>query len=258
MSVRLRPLALPVEHGGWGFLFEPILIGLIAAWSWAALLLGLAALGVFLIRQPLKIALTDRMAGRRLPRTPIAWAVAAGYALAAGGLGLVAARWAVQPFWIVVVIAAPPAIVQFVYDARGEGRRLVPELLGPAALAGVAAAMALATGRPLGEAVVLWTVAAMRTLPAIVGVRAQVQRLHGLPAPRWPAFVAHDAAVMLAVILAAAGWLRLWAVALLLVLAVRAMVHLRPAAPTRRAQAIGTRELVTGLVSAIVLGLLLH
>ena len=46
----IRSVALPTEHGGWGFLAEPILPGLLVAPSWAGLLLSLAALAVFLDR----------------------------------------------------------------------------------------------------------------------------------------------------------------------------------------------------------------
>ncbi len=68
-SVRLRPIALPVEHGGWGFLGAPIVLGLWVAPSVAGFWLSLAALGVFLTRQPLKLALGDRQRGKRYPRT---------------------------------------------------------------------------------------------------------------------------------------------------------------------------------------------
>lgn len=30
-TVKLRTVALPAEHGGWGFLFEPIVLGLLLA-----------------------------------------------------------------------------------------------------------------------------------------------------------------------------------------------------------------------------------
>jgi hypothetical protein len=67
--VRLRPIALPVEHGGWAFLGAPILLGLWVAPSITGVWLGLAALGAFLSRQPLKLTLGDRRRGKRYPRT---------------------------------------------------------------------------------------------------------------------------------------------------------------------------------------------
>ncbi len=55
--IRLRPIALPAEHGGWGLLFEPIVLGLLLAPSLAGLLLSVAATGAFLARHPFKLAI---------------------------------------------------------------------------------------------------------------------------------------------------------------------------------------------------------
>ncbi len=46
----IRPIALPVEHGGWGLLFEPIVLGLLLAPSPAGLFISLGATGAFLAR----------------------------------------------------------------------------------------------------------------------------------------------------------------------------------------------------------------
>jgi hypothetical protein len=75
----IRSVALPAEHGGWGFLIEPIILGLLVAFSGMGILLGLSAFGVFLIHQPLKIVIKDRMKGNRPPRTILAERFALGY-----------------------------------------------------------------------------------------------------------------------------------------------------------------------------------
>ena len=81
--MRLRVLALPPEHGCWGLLLEPIVIGLVAAPSRAGALIALAATGVFLSRQPLKVLLNDVAAGRRAARTYTAALLAVSYLAAA-------------------------------------------------------------------------------------------------------------------------------------------------------------------------------
>ncbi|NLF76347.1 MAG: hypothetical protein GX573_11665, partial [Chloroflexi bacterium] len=43
--VRLKSIALPPEHGAWGFLLEPLLAGLLIAPSWAGLCLALGVIG---------------------------------------------------------------------------------------------------------------------------------------------------------------------------------------------------------------------
>ena len=254
--MRYRAVALPPEHGGWGLLFEPILIGLIAAPSRTGVLLALAAIAAFLARQPLKILLTDLAARRRLPRTRHAAWFAAGYLLvcaAAAGLAFarVGARLLPPLAW-----AAPLALVQVAYDARNRSRGLLPELCGAAALAASVAAIAAAEGFHVRFAMALWAVAAGRTLPAMVTVRTRVLRLHGEAASATPPLLAHVSAM------AAIFWLQTQALVprgvltLLSILAARAGFSLRASAPPVRAQRIGIEELTVGLAAAVLLGVL--
>ncbi|MCA9913783.1 MAG: YwiC-like family protein, partial [Anaerolineae bacterium] len=76
---KLRPIALPTEHGGWAFLYEPILLGLLLAPSVAGFLLSISGVFVFLLHQPLKLAMKDRIRGRRFPRTNWAERFVLGY-----------------------------------------------------------------------------------------------------------------------------------------------------------------------------------
>ena len=70
--VPLKRVLVPAEHGSWGFLAEPLVLGLAVAFSGAGLLLALAVVAAFLARQPLKLVWTDRRKGRRYPRTAAA------------------------------------------------------------------------------------------------------------------------------------------------------------------------------------------
>src|SRR5512134_2606321 len=68
----VRHIALPQDHGSWVFLFSPLLIGLFTAQNFtiASLILVIAALAAFLIRQPASIvvkAYSGRRSARDLP-----------------------------------------------------------------------------------------------------------------------------------------------------------------------------------------------
>ena len=82
-GVALKPIVIPNEHGGWGFLLEPVILGLLVAPSWAGVLIAVAAVFGFLTRQPLKFAMQDAMRGKRYPRTRLCWISAASIAVAA-------------------------------------------------------------------------------------------------------------------------------------------------------------------------------
>ena len=65
--VSWRSVAVPREHGGWGFLLDPILLGLLVAPSAAGIFLVLLDLASFLARTPLKIVWKDSQSGRHRP-----------------------------------------------------------------------------------------------------------------------------------------------------------------------------------------------
>ena len=54
-KINIRQIALPTEHGSWGFVLEPLLLALLVAYSLPGLMLSLCAFFMFLSYQPLRI-----------------------------------------------------------------------------------------------------------------------------------------------------------------------------------------------------------
>lgn len=173
-----KSVALPSEHGGWGLTAEPVLLGLIIAWSLSGLALGIAAIVAFLVRTPLKLALIDRRRGRTLERTRLATKLAAAELVVIAGLGLFAGMRSGWQWIVPVLIAAPFVAVQMAYDVRSRGRRLIPELTGTVGIAAIAAVILRADHRPWGLAIAVWLVLVGRAIVSIPFVRTQVFRLH--------------------------------------------------------------------------------
>ena len=204
--VRWRSVALPIEHGAWGFLLEPALLGLLVAASWAGVALVLAALAALLLQTPLSLALTDVRRGRSAPRTALAWR----FALAYGALLLLALAAALTlvghaSVLLPALLAAPLAALQLGFDARGRAREFVPEAAGAVAMGSLAACVALAGGWSLLPALGLWALLAARAVPAIIYVRARLRLERGEPIDRRPTATAHLAALAGAAAAAAAG-----------------------------------------------------
>jgi YwiC-like protein len=202
-EVRARPLwrtvAIPSEHGGWGLTLEPVLLGLLVAFSPAGVAIGLATFLAFLVRTPLKLALVDRRRGRTLPRTKLAWLIVlAELTLLAGAVSvaLAAAGWT----WLIpFAVAAPLFSVELWFEVRSRGRRLVPELSGAVGITAASAAIVVAAGEPAGLAVAIWTVLAARALASIPYVRTQVLRLrHDMPLGATDAFQVAGAVIAVA------------------------------------------------------------
>ena len=252
--VGLKSLALPSEHGGWGMVVEPLLLGLLVAPSRGGAGVALAGLFAFLARHPLKLALADRLQGRRTPRTAAAEGVAAAYgAVALGGLAL-AAR-GTGPWWIPLAAAAPLAAVQFVHDVRLRGRQVLPELLGSVALTSLAAAVLMAGGWAPRIAVAAWGLLAAKGASAVLYVRARLRLDRGQPAGRATAIAGHVAGTLGAAALAAGALAPRLAVAAFALLLARAAFGLSPWHRAVRPQVVGLTEMAWGFAFVLALAL---
>ena len=237
----LRPIALPTEHGGWGFLIEPILLAMLVAPSRAGALVALAYAFGFLTRQPLRFALQDAHRGRAYPRTRWCWLFAIGYASAA--LLALAAAIALRGWTMVIPIGlvAPLGLTQILYDAHNRSRSLLPELAGAAAMCSSAAAIAIASGMRIVPALALSGIVVARALPSIVYVRTVL----GHTKPKWPALALHAAAIALVALFAPKT--AVLAMALLFIRAAWGLSH-----PPPRAQKLGWTEIVAGLATVLL------
>lgn len=241
----LRPLALPTEHGGWGFLFEPLVLALAVAPSWSGALIAIAFVSGFLTRQPLKLALQDLLRGRSYPRTRWCWKFAAAYsgtAALALTLAIVISGWAIA---IPLAIVAPLAIVQLVFDARNRSRSLLPELGGAIAMSSSAAAIAIAAGLPLAVVIALPAVIVARGIPTILYVRTLLMRSHKKEASAFLPLALHALAL-------GVSWFLFPALvtAMFAVLFVRAAWGLTHAIPP--AKKIGWTEIAWGTTTVVI------
>jgi YwiC-like protein len=245
VPVSIRPLALPAEHGGWGFVLEPVALALLVAPSWAGLAVGIAVVAAFLARHPLRLAAGDWMRRRRFPRTIVCEQLVLIYAAAmivaiAIATALTSAR-ILLPF----AVAAPLGLAQFAWEVRRRGRALTPELLGAAAAGATAAAIAVAGGRTMTLAATLWLLMVLRSIPAIVFVRAVLKRGH-----RSIAVALHVGAVVIAFVLWQQHLAPLAAIVAMLLLLGRALIPARTEPPRR----VGIREIVYGTITVLLIG----
>ncbi len=252
-SVPLKSIALPAEHGGWGFLFEPLLLGLLVAPSAAGAWLSLGALGFFLARHPLKLSLNDLLRRRRSPRLAPALRLAGAYGLlAAAGFGF---AWitAGMPVFLPLLAALPLALVQLHFDARNRGRALFPEMLGALAPGALASAILMAGGWALAPALQPWLLLALKAAASILYVRARLRLDRGGAPGRLSAGISHGAAVSIAgglAVVERGPWLGL---AAFLPLAFRAWFGLSPLRRPTRPQILGLQEVGYGLLTVLLL-----
>jgi hypothetical protein len=255
-KVRLRTIAFPVEHGGWGFLAEPVLLGLAVAPSLAGLAIALATVAAFLMRHPAKMFWRNRHRVDASPRFRWARRFAVLYAALAGAVFAAAVALGGWRPLVPFLALSPLLAVYAAYDVSNQARRLLPELAAPMGLSAAAPAIALAGGWEPAGAWTLWLLLQARAVPSILYVRARLRLERGAEIDRRPSAWSHLGALLLGAGLAARGlapWLAAVALAVLLARSVRGLsASRRPA----KAKEVGFSELAFGLgyVAATAVG----
>jgi nitrate reductase NapE component len=185
-ALNARHIALPSEHGAWVFLLSPLMIGVAAGgFRPASLLLIVAVLAAFLIRQPITMAVKVS-AGRR-PRHELSNIVF--WLLLYGLIALVAVTSLVAAGYGFLVWLALPAVPVFVWHLwlvrrRAERRQMLVEVVASGVLALAApAAYWVGQGGIQGDGWLLWSLTWLQVAGTIVYayLRLEQRTLHQQP-----------------------------------------------------------------------------
>ena len=251
-GVRIKTIALPAEHGGWGLVFEPVVLGLMFAPSIAGLYLALSAVGFFLARHPLTLVILNRR--RESPRTALARRFAAIYLVIGVAAFIAALIFTQHSFILPLLVAAPFAFVQIAHDWTGRRRVLLAEMAGAIAVSSLATAIALCGGLPKAMSFALWAIMIAREVPAILYVRAILTRLHRQPATSVPMLFAHGSGLVAVWFFYQRGLISLLAVIVMFILLLRAIIISALAKPNRiTAKQLGFSEIAFGAVTVFAL-----
>jgi hypothetical protein len=255
-DVRIKAIALPIEHGSWGFLLEPLVAGLLIACSPSAPWISLMVIGAFLARRPLKILLSDWQAKRNLPQTDMALKFTALYSVIAV-IGLIGSL-ALAPIssFLPFAIIAPLAAYQIYCDVSRQSRELIAELTGSIAISSSVAVIALAGGWSFPAAAALWGIFIARLIPSILYVRNRLRLEKGKDFSRVLPISAHIGALLCVSALAFYGLSPFLTVAVFAILLGRSIVGLSAYRRKVKAMRIGVWEVAYGalVVLTIVAG----
>jgi len=269
-SIFRTHIALPQDHGSWVFILSPLLIGLFAGGHFtpASFNLVIAALGAFLIRQPVSIAV-KAYAGRRsradLPAARF-WMLVYGVIIL-----LALAELIYLGFAIVLWLAVPgiPVFIWHLYlvSKRAERKQAGVEILATGALS-LAAPAAYWIGQggynPLGWA--LWLLTWLQSAASIVyayfrleqrtsspkGEQAQVperseQWRMGKRALQYTSFN-----LMLSLVLGWIAWLPRWIFVPYLVQWLETLWGITHPATGWKPTAIGIRQLIVSTIFTVL------
>lgn len=247
-SVRWRSVALPTEHGGWSFVSEPLLLGLLLAPSWGGLTISLTTLGAFLLRHPLKIYAKDVLNKRSVPRTYAARQFMLIYAGVTGLAGVITLLLIPSSNVLLpLLLALPLFALQLAYDVRNQSRSAVAEIAGAVATGALASTIVMMQGWSLSAALGLWLVIAVKAISTIIYVRARLRLEREQPAGLRLAYGVQVISILVLVIATAYGFARWTAIVAMIILAARAALGLSSWRKARPPKIIGMQEIAYGL-----------
>lgn len=250
-NVKIKNIALPIEHGSWGFVFEPLTAGLLIAFSPSAIWITFLVVGAFLARQPLKVLLNDWIAKRDLPQT----SVALKFVLIYGSIFLVGAVGSLiftkPTSFLPFLFVLPFAVYQIYCDASRKSREILPELTGSIAVSSSIAVLALADNWTFSSAIALWAIFVARLIPSILYVRNRLKLEKGKQFSQIIPFMANLFAFVFVGMIAYKGFASILTTAMFAVLLVRSTVGLSKYRSKIKAMRIGVWEVVYGTLTAI-------
>lgn len=259
-AFKMTSIALPNEHGSWGILFEPLVVGIAVAPSLASPFVALLYIGAFLSRQPLKWYLADLKAKRERPQTSAARMFAFIYlSIAAVGFFGALAFAGVVPL-LPLIITAPLGAITLWFDVSGKSRRVAPEMAGVVTLASSAAVSGLAGGWTVAASVALSLVMILRLIPSMLYIRERLKLEKGKPNSFAVPVALHIFAVAAVAVLAWYSLLAWLPLAIFTFLLVRAITGSSDFRLKLKAKQLGMLEVLFGtlVVLSVIFGYYFH
>ncbi|MGB7202137.1 MAG: YwiC-like family protein [Pyrinomonadaceae bacterium] len=254
-NIKLSQIALPTEHGSWGFLLEPLVAALVIAFSGGGIWISIMVIGAFLARRPLQVLVDQRNVRDGTMRSAALRFVAL-FSFAAA-IGLVGALMT-SPVAVLIplALALPLGTFQLYTESTKRGRQLVAEILGSLIMPTSAASIVLADGGTWTVAAAVYLLFAARFVPSILYVRNRLNLEKGKSSNMLVPAVSHIAALILVGLLALAGYLPLLVIPAFVLLLVRSIWGLSRHRKRVKAMKIGVWEIGYGLivVAALAVG----
>lgn len=253
-----KQLLLPAEHGSWAWLLVPYFVGTAVAGSLnlAALPVLLAALALFLMRQPATIWLRIRQSRGRKSDEPLVARLTVGLALTAAAC-LVGLLW--LGIWDILWLAVPVSLLLLAYVAIATRRQTATrtvwlELVGAVGLALTAPAAMIAASEHIYNGVWwLWLLMALQNSLGVFYVRLRLADTHRKPAARSPQLWAHLVGSGLVILLALSGRLPALTILPFLGFGLRALwLYLQPR-PIANIKKFGFLEVGLEIISGLLI-----
>jgi hypothetical protein len=175
----IKIVALPAEHGASVMLGESLLAGLLIAVSGHGFLPALGWVFLFLMSNPLKIAIKDISRHVFTARTSVALWFCTGFGILALGFFLATFYYSGPSFLLILIGVIPLGMIHLWAVVNAGKKEFIAELFGALTLGAAAASIILAAGHFYVQAMTVWAILAIRAGTSVVYVRHRLNQTRG-------------------------------------------------------------------------------
>jgi len=239
----IKAAALPREHGSWAYVLEPVLLGLLTAFSIEGLCLGIGSFFIFLSHQPVRSFFDEKGPARRTAAYFILGYGAAGTLLVS--FFLINTNTAVWlPFFAAVLLMS----IYLVLDLTGHGKEFYVRFLAPFSISLSAMSIVMSAGWNWEKAVMISVIVNLRFIPTAYYIRAKLRQSGNETFVRRTTPGVHLVSVLAAVYLVYLNMLPVLVSAGVIILAVRAFYGLYFDKKKVIPKHLGIKEFAFGLI----------
>lgn len=242
----IKSIALPREHGSWGFVLEPLVLSLLIAFSFDGLYLAISAFFIFLAHQPLRVFI--RVKDIRLNAALI-------FVLFffMGVVFFCLSFWNAQvhdfyPFFSALLLM----LAYLLYEIQSLSRKTSVEIIAPVSLALIALSTLLIAGWDLAIALPVFFLILSRSIPTIFFIRARLRLDKQMPVLKWPVLLLHGVVLLFSFLLFFLQWAPFAAVLAVFMLNIRTFMGLSEKRKLMSVQKIGILEFVYGALFVLI------
>jgi len=245
----LKQIAVPREHGSWGYTLEPLALALLVAFSVNGLLLSLVTFFIFFAHQPIRIIFNKKL-NRKLKTK--AYFVFSFYSIFAMALLvrvlMFESFYQLLPFFISVIIMSGYLLLEL----NNVKKNIVTELLAAVSIGMIAMNIVLLNGWHLTYSAAFLLVILSRAVPTTFYVRSKLQIAKKQPVQEFSVIVSTFVSLLIVLVLAYFLYLPLLSIAAVLILIGRAYIGIYKSTGKVNIKNLGIMEFVYGIIFVLL------
>ncbi len=242
-------IALPEEHGSWGFVLEPLILATIVGYSLNGLFLALASFLLFLSHQPIRIIFNKK---KNPTLRKKAWGFLFVYlTLIVLFFSLVfqsADYYRLYPFFLALLLMGSFLL----FELSGKARKLTSEIIATISISFIAVSIVLLSGWSEIQSWAFFFLLLNRAVPTVLFIHERVNFIHNKYVNKWIPILVGLFGFIITLFLAYSSLIPWFAITGVLVLIIRMIFGFTPKMLKQSLKTAGILEFVYGIIFVII------